>query len=1506
MAISVGELEARLHADVSSFVAGLKQATQAFQNTNKTINQGTANMNQLATSVNGVQSAITKLNSKMNMAFGAIGAGFVLPQIFSAAKSAVIDFNQQVDQASVALTNFLGSATASKKMIGELQDFAARTPFQFKDLLGTTQSMMAMGVAADEVLPRMQAIGDAAAAMGGSPETLQRIQRALGQIQAKGRVQSEELLQLAEAGIPAYQYLAETLGTTTADMMDDLRKGTVDSATAIKGILDGMNRDFGGMMEEQSKTMMGAMSTVMDYVQMTVGAIFRPIFETLRDAFVAISELLSSNSMKKGASDFAKGIASVISTIKSLIASFATTLKKPFMDLIKSFGNVIAVALRLANTLKPMAMAIVMPLAGAISMLANAISPILKMFTALAEVVSRNQVVMFALAGILMSKMVMGYGATGKAAGALNSVVSKSLEVFGSAGKEAATYFRVLKAEGQGTFAALKISSETAGLSVKAFGAAIKTALVEILPMVAAFMVVGKAMEAFSNRNRDAKERTQELTAAIREQIDTILAQENALNSLSSMGLDPLNNALKNTGKEGEETTNALISLGKSSSDYLQTMRDFKGNTEQASYAIAKQRGFTDEQAKAMANYVSSFDKGKDSTHRARMEMMGFTPAMIAATMAMEQLDDASENTNFAKMTQEIINATIRSNEATQRYYDEAKALAEAAKASGTKMSKDEEAIFIYENFIRLVGDFTASLNEQSVAVKTAADRVLELAASAKDGKVEMDAFQQAFLGADASAVNATRSYFELGQELASVNKKVKESKGNVVSLQNAGNEFADMFFTASANIQTMGGTLGDVRSAMSVMIENFKTSAKAAGFTDAQITDLLNTLGILKGFDEITVRVDADVEAAKQALLVIAQSLKLLGGSSAKFRMYEEAEKKLMSLQDTAKTTLPTLKAINDVSSGGGSKKDNKDKTKKKLKDLRDAIRETYEDGIAKAKDSLDSIIDKQKDYMKSVSDAITSQATLGTAFDQYQSIVDKNTASTDKQKTATENLAKEFGNAISSAVSFTGILQEQKAAQDAVSQATQRQTEVQQDVADKQKIVNDLQNKYASTRVRKDRLDILEELKKATADLAEAQSKLSESNKAVTSAEDDAKKAGSGFLDGLGKQVQAARDFADQLKKLRDMGLTESALRDIAGAGAVAGGQIAKELISGGVDAITKTNELTNALSELSTNTGIDLADSFKKTGETVATSLLGEMQNQATKATAFAEKIKTLVQMGLSQENLQMVLQAGADAGTKIADELINGGQSAITTANMLQSQLKTAADSAATAAGSSFYDAGKNLATDIYNGLVAKWNELAPKLKDMNLPQLQEEAKKAPSVVNNLLNPTTPEVNTPSTPFFIAPPSAEQLGVVTTGKTRAEWIDQFLSMVNNQFSGLNAKTLTQYFTKKGVAGMASESARRARWEQFAKANNVPALADGGIVKARNGGTLALLGEGGQNEAVIPLPNRMTEGGNTYHITIEGSVGMDMQRAGKELVKILQEYERRNGRVPLKAVR
>lgn len=167
----------------------------------------------------------------------------------------------------ISFTTMLGSEERALSMMGELADFAAHTPFELSGLQAATRQLLAYGFTADEVIPMLTAVGDATAALGTGQSGIESVTRALGQMQTRGKVSAEEMLQLTEAGIPAWEYLARTIGTDTAGAMDKVTDGAVSASVGIAAVTQGMREDFGGMMEEQSKTVEGLFSNLSDAIE---------------------------------------------------------------------------------------------------------------------------------------------------------------------------------------------------------------------------------------------------------------------------------------------------------------------------------------------------------------------------------------------------------------------------------------------------------------------------------------------------------------------------------------------------------------------------------------------------------------------------------------------------------------------------------------------------------------------------------------------------------------------------------------------------------------------------------------------------------------------------------------------------------------------------------------------------------------------------------------------------------------------------------------------------------------------------------------------------------------------------------------------------------------------------------------------------------------------------------------------------------------------------------------
>ena len=214
---------------------------------------------------------------QMNSAFG--GAALDLSKGIVAGAAAAgaaigglgvyaVKLASQMENTKIAFTTMLGSAEKAGAFIKDLQSFAAKTPFEFKGLTESASQMMAYGIAAKDVIPTLTAVGNAVAAVGGGQDKIARVTTALGQMYAKGTVQAEEMRQLTEAGIPAWELLAKTLNTDVSGAMDMVSKRQVDAANGVANLVSGMNAKFGGMMEKQSQTVTGSFSNLMDGLEM--------------------------------------------------------------------------------------------------------------------------------------------------------------------------------------------------------------------------------------------------------------------------------------------------------------------------------------------------------------------------------------------------------------------------------------------------------------------------------------------------------------------------------------------------------------------------------------------------------------------------------------------------------------------------------------------------------------------------------------------------------------------------------------------------------------------------------------------------------------------------------------------------------------------------------------------------------------------------------------------------------------------------------------------------------------------------------------------------------------------------------------------------------------------------------------------------------------------------------------------------------------------------------------
>ena len=250
-----------------------------------------------------------------------------------------------------------------------------------------------------------------------------------------------------------------------------------------------------------------------------------------------------------------------------------------------------------------------------------------------------------------------------------------------------------------------------------------------------------------------------------------------------------------------------------------------------------------------------------------------------------------------------------------------------------------------------------------------------------------------------------------------------------------------------------------------------------------------------------------------------------------------------------------------------------------------------------------------------------------------------------------------------------------------------------------------------------------------------------------------------------------------------------------------------------------------------------------------EDATTDFLGALNAQADKAQEFADRVRTLIAMGISEEALREVLAAGVDSGTAIANQLIAGGQAAITGpegVNALVADVNAVAAALGTDTAANWYQSGVDQANQMLAAFEASFGEDGEQFK--KLRRLMKGLGKRLKTKIDL------DVEAPKKVI----------------RATVRQILRDLNLVNLPDAGIDGER-----------------------------------ADGGPVFA---GRRYLVGERGP-EIYVPsvsgsiLPNgAMTavKSGDTFQITVNAGMGTDGAEVGRQIVDALKKYERRNGPV------
>lgn len=301
----------------------LKQITTASRQLESAVGTTTTKINNQNSATSSASNQLKNYSKSTQVATAATnglrGAVTNLLGAFTAVSAAKFVFAKtaELESQTKSLEVLTGSVTKARTIIQELQQLGAVTPFTSTELIDSAKRLNAFGVEGDKVVETTRRLADVAGATGAE---LQGLVTAYGQVQAKGRLQGEELLQFQERGVALQEELRKMYGLSGEEFQKALSKGRISAEAvevAVKRLTDAGGKYANGAIA-QSDTLQGKFSTLTDGVEQlarTIGVVLTPALKAIFDQAIQVINVINAALAAGRGGGFARNLAGATGAI---------------------------------------------------------------------------------------------------------------------------------------------------------------------------------------------------------------------------------------------------------------------------------------------------------------------------------------------------------------------------------------------------------------------------------------------------------------------------------------------------------------------------------------------------------------------------------------------------------------------------------------------------------------------------------------------------------------------------------------------------------------------------------------------------------------------------------------------------------------------------------------------------------------------------------------------------------------------------------------------------------------------------------------------------------------------------------------------------------------------------------------------------------------------------------------------------------------------------------------
>lgn len=279
-----GKVRILIDTNAAQAARDIRQLDNEIKNLNRDAQQTKTQTNNMSGGVNNASSSLMSLK----------GAAIATAAAFAAMKLAqftgdVLKISSAFEQLNVSF-EVLAGKSAGAQLVADLTALANVTPMTTQGLADNARLLLSFGEASENVISDLKLLGDIS---GGNQQKMDMLTLAFAQAGSAGRLMGQDLLQMVNAGFNPLQIMSEKTGKSMFELKKEMEAGKISFDQIKQAMIDATSEGgrFYGMMNKQSQTLEGRLSTLADkwgLVGKAIGDFFLP---AAKSAVIALTNL---------------------------------------------------------------------------------------------------------------------------------------------------------------------------------------------------------------------------------------------------------------------------------------------------------------------------------------------------------------------------------------------------------------------------------------------------------------------------------------------------------------------------------------------------------------------------------------------------------------------------------------------------------------------------------------------------------------------------------------------------------------------------------------------------------------------------------------------------------------------------------------------------------------------------------------------------------------------------------------------------------------------------------------------------------------------------------------------------------------------------------------------------------------------------------------------------------------------------------------------------------------